>query len=112
MPLGYQEDISGILGAADVLAGKCGTGYAMLSIAKGIPLIVTHIGAPNERENMLHIVENGHGWYCPRRASSPNGSTRSCGTARAAANRRGPLRRWIGETARRRSPPAIVDSLA
>ena len=65
VPVAYMEDISGILGAADVLAGKCGTGYAMLSIAKGIPLIVTHIGAPNERENMLHIVENGHGWHCP-----------------------------------------------
>jgi UDP-N-acetylglucosamine:LPS N-acetylglucosamine transferase len=66
IPLGYQEDISGIIASADVLAGKCGTGSAMLSIVKNIPLIVTHIGAPNERENMLHIVENGHGWYCPR----------------------------------------------
>jgi diacylglycerol O-acyltransferase / wax synthase len=64
--IGYQEDISGIIASADVLAGKCGTGYAMLAMATGVPLIVTHIGAPNERENMLHIVENGHGWYCPR----------------------------------------------
>ena len=29
IPIGCQEDISGILSAADVLAGKCGTGYAM-----------------------------------------------------------------------------------
>ena len=64
--IGYQEDISGIIACADVLAGKCGTGYAMLAMATGVPLIVTHIGAPNERENMMHIVENGHGWYCPR----------------------------------------------
>jgi UDP-N-acetylglucosamine:LPS N-acetylglucosamine transferase len=64
--MGYQEDISGIYGAADILAGKCGTGYAMIAMATGIPLIVTHIGAPNERENMRHIVETGHGWFCPR----------------------------------------------
>jgi UDP-N-acetylglucosamine:LPS N-acetylglucosamine transferase len=64
--LGYQEDISGIIGAADVLAGKCGTGYAMMAMAMGVPLIVTHLGAPNERGNMLYVVENGFGWYCPR----------------------------------------------
>jgi len=64
--LGYQEDISGVIAVADVLAGKCGTGFAMMAIATGIPLIVTHLGAPNEKGNMRHIVENGHGWYCPR----------------------------------------------
>jgi UDP-N-acetylglucosamine:LPS N-acetylglucosamine transferase len=64
--MGYQEDISGIIAIAEVLAGKCGTGYAMMAIATGIPLIVTHLGAPNERANMLHIVESGNGWYCPR----------------------------------------------
>jgi UDP-N-acetylglucosamine:LPS N-acetylglucosamine transferase len=64
--LGYQEDISGIIGAADVLAGKCGTGFAMMAMATGVPLIVTHLGAPNERGNMRHVVENGFGWYCPR----------------------------------------------
>jgi len=66
IPMGYQEDISGIVAAADVLAGKCGTGYAMMAMKKGIPLIVTHIGAPNERENMRFIVDNGYGWFCPR----------------------------------------------
>jgi UDP-N-acetylglucosamine:LPS N-acetylglucosamine transferase len=66
IPVGYQEDISGILSAADVLAGKCGTSYAMLAVKKGIPLIVTHVGAPNEGQNMRYIVENGYGWYCPR----------------------------------------------
>ena len=64
--LGYQEDLSGIVASADVLAGKSGTGFAMMAIATGIPLIVTHLGAPNEAGNMRHIVENGHGWYCPR----------------------------------------------
>jgi len=64
--MGYQEDISGIIAAADVMAGKCGTGYAAMAIATEIPLIVTHLGAPNERGNMRHCVENGHGWYCPR----------------------------------------------
>jgi UDP-N-acetylglucosamine:LPS N-acetylglucosamine transferase len=66
VPMGYQEDISGIVAAADVLAGKCGTGYAMMAMKKGIPLIVTHIGAPNEKENMHYIVDNGYGWFCPR----------------------------------------------
>jgi len=64
--MGYQDDISGIIAAADLLAGKCGGGYAMMAISTGIPLIVTHIGAPNERENMRYIVENGYGWFCPR----------------------------------------------
>ena len=66
VPMGYQEDISGIVAAADALAGKCGTGYAMMAMKKGIPLIVTHIGAPNEHENMRYIVDNGYGWFCPR----------------------------------------------
>ncbi|HUI72322.1 MAG TPA: glycosyltransferase, partial [Spirochaetia bacterium] len=65
VPVGYQEDISGLVAAADVLAGKSGTGYAMMAMKKGIPLIVTHIGAPNELENMRFIVDNGYGWYCP-----------------------------------------------
>ena len=66
VPLGYQEDISEIVAAADALAGKSGTGYAMMAMKKGIPLIVTHIGAPNEYENMRYIVDNGYGWFCPR----------------------------------------------
>jgi UDP-N-acetylglucosamine:LPS N-acetylglucosamine transferase len=66
IPMGFREDIGGITGAADILAGKCGGGYAMLAISTGLPLIVTHLGAPNERENMRYIVENGLGWYCPR----------------------------------------------
>ena len=38
----------------------------MMAMATGVPLIVTHLGAPNERGNMRHVVENGFGWYCPR----------------------------------------------
>ena len=64
--LGYQEDLSPIIASADALAGKVGTGFAAVAIATGRPLIVTHIGAPNERGSMRFIVENGHGWYCPR----------------------------------------------
>jgi UDP-N-acetylglucosamine:LPS N-acetylglucosamine transferase len=64
--LGYQEDLSPIIASADALAGKVGTGFAAMAIVTGLPLIVTHIGAPNERGSMRFIVENGHGWYCPR----------------------------------------------
>ncbi len=64
--LGFQEDLSSIVASADVLAGKAGTGFAMMAMATGIPLIITHLGAPNEAGNMRHIVDNGHGWYCPR----------------------------------------------
>jgi UDP-N-acetylglucosamine:LPS N-acetylglucosamine transferase len=64
--LGYQEDLSPIIAAADALAGKCGTGFVSLAVATGVPLIVTHIGAPPELGSMRFIVENGHGWYCPR----------------------------------------------
>ncbi len=69
IPLGYQEDLSPIVGSADVLAGKCGTGFASMAMTTGIPLIVTHLGAPNEKGNMRYIVEHGHGWYCPRPAA-------------------------------------------
>jgi hypothetical protein len=69
IPLGYQEDLSPIVASADVLAGKCGTGFAAMAIATGIPLLVTHLGAPNERGNMRFVVEHGHGWYCPRPAA-------------------------------------------
>jgi len=64
--LGYQEDLSPVCASADVFAGKVGTGFASLAIATGIPVIVTHIGAPNERGTMRFLVENGHGWHCPR----------------------------------------------
>jgi UDP-N-acetylglucosamine:LPS N-acetylglucosamine transferase len=66
--LGFQEDLSPVVGSADVLAGKCGTGFAAMAMTTGIPLIVTHLGAPNERGNMRFIVEHGHGWFCPRPA--------------------------------------------
>ena len=109
--MGYQEDISGIIAAADVLAGKCGTGYAMMAIATAIPLIVTHLAAPNERANMQHIVENGHGWYCPRprrfakRVSALVRDRAGCrdSTGRAAADRRNGAEDIAA---------AIVDSLA
>jgi UDP-N-acetylglucosamine:LPS N-acetylglucosamine transferase len=69
IPLGYQEDLSPIVASADVLAGKCGTGFASMAVTTGIPLLVTHLGAPNERGNMRFIVGHGHGWYCPHPAA-------------------------------------------
>jgi UDP-N-acetylglucosamine:LPS N-acetylglucosamine transferase len=63
---GYLPDISGILSAADLLAGKCGTSFVTLAVKRRIPLIITRIGAPNERDNMRHVVENGFGWLCTR----------------------------------------------
>ncbi len=66
LALGYQQDLSPIIASADVLAGKVGTGFASVSAATGIPLIVTHIGAPHELGSMRFVVENGYGWYCPR----------------------------------------------
>jgi len=67
--MGFQEDLSGVVASADVLAGKSGTGFVSLALATGKPLIVTHLGAPNEEGNMRHVVANGHGWYCPRPAA-------------------------------------------
>jgi len=67
--LGFQQDLSGVVASADVLAGKSGTGFVSLALATGKPLIVTHLGAPNEEGNMRHVVTNGHGWYCPRPAA-------------------------------------------
>jgi len=80
VPLGYQEDLSPIVASADVLAGKCGTGFAAMAMTTGIPLIVTHLGAPNERGNMRFIVEHGHGWYCPRPAAFCRKVTELAGT--------------------------------
>ncbi|HUJ76208.1 MAG TPA: hypothetical protein VL359_15195, partial [bacterium] len=65
IPLGFQEDLSGVVASADVLAGKSGTGYVSLALATGKPLIVTHLGAPNEAGNMRHVVARGRGWHCP-----------------------------------------------
>jgi 1,2-diacylglycerol 3-beta-galactosyltransferase len=66
MALGYQEDLSPIVACADAFAGKVGTGAVSLTVATGIPLIVTHVAAPHELGSMRFVVENGHGWYCPR----------------------------------------------
>jgi UDP-N-acetylglucosamine:LPS N-acetylglucosamine transferase len=109
--MGYQEDISRIVAAADVLAGKCGGSYAMMAIATGIPLIVTH-RAPNERGNMHHVVENGHGWYCPRRRRF---AERVSALARDRTGGRQPA--GAPASARRRNgakpiPAAIVNCLA
>jgi UDP-N-acetylglucosamine:LPS N-acetylglucosamine transferase len=65
---GYQDLVGEVLATADVLAGKCGTNYAMLAVKSGRPLIIMHVGAPNEYSNMRILVEAGYGWYCPQPA--------------------------------------------
>lgn len=54
--------------AADIMAGKCGTLTICEAIKKGIPYIVTRIGAPNERANMEYLISKGFGWYEPKPA--------------------------------------------
>jgi UDP-N-acetylglucosamine:LPS N-acetylglucosamine transferase len=94
IPVGYQDDISGIVASVDVLAGKSGTGFVSMAMATGRPLIITHLGAPNEAGNMRHVVANGHGWYCPRPAAfvekvnelaGERGSQRAAASSRSAA---------------------------
>ncbi|MBA7666417.1 Processive diacylglycerol beta-glucosyltransferase [subsurface metagenome] len=66
IPFGYREDIELIIAAADILAGKPGTSYAMEAVKLEKPFIVTKIGAPNEIPNMNYIISNGFGWYTPK----------------------------------------------
>ena len=63
---GYLQDIGGILAAADLLAGKSGTSFVTMAVKRGIPLIVTRIGAPNERDNVGYLLDRGYGWLCRR----------------------------------------------
>jgi UDP-N-acetylglucosamine:LPS N-acetylglucosamine transferase len=64
--LGFQEDLGPLVAVANALAGKVGTGYVSLAVARGIPFLVTHIGAPHEMGTMRYVVENGYGWWCER----------------------------------------------
>lgn len=66
IPFGYREDIDLIIAAADILAGKPGTSYAMEAVKLEKPFVVTKIGAPNEIPNMNYIISNGFGWYTPK----------------------------------------------
>jgi UDP-N-acetylglucosamine:LPS N-acetylglucosamine transferase len=65
---GYQDLVGEFLATADVLAGKCGANYAMLAVKSRRPLIIMHVGVPNEYSNMRILVEGGYGWYCPKPA--------------------------------------------
>ena len=53
------------LAAADVVAGKCGTSFAMEAIAAGRPLLVTQVGAPNEATNSDFMVRHGYAVRTP-----------------------------------------------
>lgn len=64
--LGYQKNLRQAIAACDVIAGKAGTTSAMEAITLGKPLIVCRPGAPNEVDNMRHVVDAGYGWHQPR----------------------------------------------
>ena len=62
---GYQDFVGEYIATADVLAGKCGTNYAMLAAKSRRPLIIMRAGAPNEFANMRVLIKGGYAWYCP-----------------------------------------------
>ena len=112
MALGYQEDLSPVIASADSLAGKVGTGFASLAIATGIPIIVTHIGAPNERGSMRFILENGHGWYCPRPQMFVRKVSELIRDRDSRTESSGPARRAVAQNGAETIAAAIVEALS
>jgi UDP-N-acetylglucosamine:LPS N-acetylglucosamine transferase len=67
-PFAHLPDLITAFQAADILAGKCGTSFAMETVKMYRPLLVCQLGAPNEKKNMEYLVRHGFGWYVPRPA--------------------------------------------
>lgn len=59
-PVGYLASVQEAFASADILAGKCGTSFALEAIATGKLLLVTRVGAPNEASNRDYMVRQGH----------------------------------------------------
>ena len=64
---GYRDDMPVLMRRADLIVGKCGGNYTMETVMLRKPFLITQIGAPSERFNMLYVVSRGYGWYAPRR---------------------------------------------
>lgn len=62
----YLPDLNKPFIIADAFAGKCGTSFAMETIMLGKPLLVTHLGAPNEGMNKDYLLAHGYGKYLPK----------------------------------------------
>jgi UDP-N-acetylglucosamine:LPS N-acetylglucosamine transferase len=60
VPVGVLPSPREALAAADLVAGKCGTSFAMEAIVAGRPLLVTQVGAPNEATNRDFMVRHGY----------------------------------------------------
>jgi UDP-N-acetylglucosamine:LPS N-acetylglucosamine transferase len=65
-PVGFLESLKAAYAAADILAGKCGAAFATEAIATGKPLLVIHVGAPNEADNRDYMVRHGYA-VCAKR---------------------------------------------
>ena len=68
VPVGFRSDLRRVFSAADLLTGKCGTGFAVEAIKTHRPLIINSLGAPNEADNRDYLVKRGFGSYTPRPA--------------------------------------------
>jgi UDP-N-acetylglucosamine:LPS N-acetylglucosamine transferase len=65
VPYGFQPDIRAQLGAADIVAGKCGASFVSEVVCTRKPLAILQLGAPNEAGNRDYIIEHGYGWSTP-----------------------------------------------
>jgi len=61
-PFGFLPDIRNHLGAADLVAGKCGASIVSELICTRRPLAILQLGAPNEIANRDYLVERKYAW--------------------------------------------------
>jgi len=66
VPLGFLPSLIMPYAAADILAGKCGTAFAMEAIAARKMLLINNLGAPNEADNRDYLVRHGFAAYTKR----------------------------------------------
>lgn len=66
IPMGFLPSLGAAMAATDLLVGKCGTSFALESIGLRKPLIVTQLGAYNEKYNKDYIEQKGYGWFIPQ----------------------------------------------
>ncbi|HET6485673.1 MAG TPA: hypothetical protein VFH83_04590 [Spirochaetia bacterium] len=64
VPVGFTDDVHGILSATDITMGKSGTSFTLESLFCGKPFLITQTLA-NEEGCRDFVLRNGAGWFEP-----------------------------------------------